>query len=238
MVTALDGKTLPDVVVKASGPVDREAPTDSSGLVNFANMSPGTYRLRFEHEGFITFEKEVSLTSGKPLRASASLSAAPPPPPPPKPEPAPAQPNTQPVSAGNYQPNVLNFLSWLDSSFIGRAPSKRLASGCTASATTTMIQTNEPIAERTHADADETIYVVAGEGTLRMGGKEHSLSAGSLVTAPRGTTHSITRRGSRPLMFVSTVSGPPCQAGTVTAALGSGLWALGKIFEYAVEGFG
>ena len=84
IVTALDGKTLPDVVVKASGPVDREAPTDPSGLVTFANMSPGTYRLRFEHEGFITFEKEISLAAGKPLRASASLSAAPPPPPPPK----------------------------------------------------------------------------------------------------------------------------------------------------------
>jgi len=212
MVTALDGKTLPDVVVRASGPVDREAPTDSSGLVNFANMSSGTYRLRFEHEGFITFEKEVSL-SGKPLRASASLSAAPPPPPPPKPEPAPAQPSSQPAASGDYQPNVANFLSWLDSSFIGRAPSKRLASGCTASATTTMVQTNEAIAERTRPDADETIYVVAGEGMLRMGGREHALSAGSLVTAPRGTTLSITRRGSRPLMFVSTLSGPPCQPG-------------------------
>jgi mannose-6-phosphate isomerase-like protein (cupin superfamily) len=211
MVTALDGKTLPDVVVKASGPVDRETPTDSSGLVNFANMSSGTYRLRFEHEGFITFEKEVSL-SAKPLRASASLSAAPPAPPPPRPEPAPA-PITQPVAPGDYQPNVANFLSWLDSSFIGRAPSKRLASGCTATATTTMIQTNEAIAERTRPDTDETIYVVAGEGTLRMGGREHALSAGSLVTAPRGTTLSITRRGSRPLMFVSTLSGPPCQPG-------------------------
>ena len=213
MVTALDGKTLPDVVVKASGPVDREAPTDPSGLVNFANMSPGTYRLRFEHSDFVTFEKEISLAAGKPLRASASLTAAPPPPPPPKPEPAPVQPTTQPVAAGNFQPNVVNFLSWLDSSFIGRAPSKRLASGCTANATTTMIQTNEAIAERTRTDADETIYVVAGEGTLRMGGREHALSAGSLVTAPRGTALSITRRGSRPLMFVSTVSGPPCQPG-------------------------
>jgi quercetin dioxygenase-like cupin family protein len=213
MVTALDGKTLPEVVVKAAGPVDREAPTDPSGLVTFANMSPGTYRLRFEHPGFITFEKEISLAAGKPLRASASLSAAPPPPAPPKVEPAAPPPVAPSGPAGNYQPNVVNFLSWLDSSFIGRAPSKSLTSGCTASATTTMIQTNESIAERTRPDADETIYVVAGEGTLRMGGREHALSAGSLVTAPRGTTHSITRRGSRPLMFVSTLSGPPCQPG-------------------------
>jgi mannose-6-phosphate isomerase-like protein (cupin superfamily) len=213
MVTALDGKTLPDTVVKASGPVDREAPTDPSGLVTFANMSPGTYRLRFEREGFITFEKEVSLAAGKPLRASASLSAAPPPPSPPKADPAPAQPAAQPVPAGNYQPNVANFESWIDSSFIGRAPSKRLVAGCTASATSAMVQTNESIAERTRGDADETIYVVAGEGSIRMSGRDHALSASSFVIIPRGTTHSITRRGSRPLMFVSTVSGPACQPG-------------------------
>jgi len=176
-------------------------------------LAPGTYRLRFEHPGFITFEKEISLAAGKPLRASASLSAAPPPPPPPKVEPAAPPPVTSPGPPGNYQANVVNFESWIDSSFIGRAPSKRLASGCTASATTAMVQTNESIAERTRNDADETIYVVAGEGTLKMGGREHGLSASSLVTIPRGTTHSITRRGSRPLMFVSTLSGPPCQPG-------------------------
>jgi mannose-6-phosphate isomerase-like protein (cupin superfamily) len=211
MVTALDGKTLPEVVVKATGPVDREATTDPSGLVTFPNMAPGTYRLRFEHPGFITLEKEISLAAGKPLRASASLSEAPPPPPPPKPEPAPEPSNAPP--AGNFQSNVANFESWIDSSFIGRAPSKRLAAGCTASATTAMVQTNESPGERTRADADETIYVVAGEGTLRMGGREHVLNASSLVTIPRGTTHTITRRGSRPLMFVSTISGPACQPG-------------------------
>ena len=176
-------------------------------------MAPGTYRLRFEHPGFITLEKEVSLAAGKPLRASASLSAAPPPPPPPKAEPAAPAPSNATPPAGNYQPNVANFESWIDSSFIGRAPSKRLVAGCTASATTAMVQTNESLGERTRADADETIYVVAGEGTLRMGGRDHVLNASSLVTIPRGTAHTITRRGSRPLMFVSTVSGPPCQPG-------------------------
>ncbi len=213
MVTALDGKTLPEVVVKAAGPVDREAPTDPSGLVTFANMAPGTYRLRFEHPDFITLEKEISLAAGKPLRASASLSAAPPPPPAPKVEAPPPPTSNAPAPPGTYQPNVANFESWIDSSFIGRAPSKRLPVGCTASASTTMVQTNESIPERTRSDADEVIYVVAGEGTLRMGGRDHPLSASSLVTIPRGTAHTVTRRGSRPLMFVSTISGTPCQPG-------------------------
>jgi mannose-6-phosphate isomerase-like protein (cupin superfamily) len=76
-----------------------------------------------------------------------------------------------------------------------------------------MVQTNEPVAEHTHADGDEVIYVVAGEGTLRTGGKDLPITTSSLLTIPRGTTHSVVRRGSRPLVFVSTVSGPLCQPG-------------------------
>ena len=106
MVTALDGKTLPEVAVRATGPVEREGLTDPSGLATLANVMPGTYRLRFEHEGFVTFEKEVVIAAGKPLRASASLTAAPPPPEPPKPE---ASPPPPPVKAdGSYAPNTLS----------------------------------------------------------------------------------------------------------------------------------
>jgi len=213
MVTALDGRTLPEVVVRAAGPVDREAPTDPSGLVTLANMAPGTYRLRFEHPGFITFEKEISLAAGRPMRASVSLSAAPPPPPPPKVEPPPPSPVAPAVPADNYQSSVVNFLSWIDSSFIGRAPSKQLAAGCTASATSSLVQINESISERTRADSDETIYVVAGEATIRMAGREQVLTTTSVATIPRGLAYSITRRGSRPFMFVSTLSGQPCQPG-------------------------
>jgi quercetin dioxygenase-like cupin family protein len=73
-----------------------------------------------------------------------------------------------------------------------------------------LFQTNEPVPEHTHADTEETIYVVVGEGTLNVGGRDFPLAASSFVTIPRGTSHSMTRRGSRPLMFVSTLSGQPC----------------------------
>ncbi len=59
LVTAMDGKPLPEIWVKASGPVDREGPTDASGTVLFNNVTPGSYRLRFEHEKFVTLEKDV-----------------------------------------------------------------------------------------------------------------------------------------------------------------------------------
>jgi quercetin dioxygenase-like cupin family protein len=209
-VTNLEGKTLPDVWVKASGPVDREGPTDSSGMVTFNNLSAGAYRLRFEHDKFVTLERDVTVVAGKPLRLAVSLNAAPPPPPPPpKPEPPPAPAVALPPTDG-YTPAVVSVQAWIESNFIGRAPSKSRNAGCTGATTSTMVQTNESISEHTHADTDETIYVVAGEGTFRVPGRESPLAASSFVSIPRGTPHSITRKGSRPLMYVSTLAGVPC----------------------------
>ena len=213
MVTALDGKTIPEAIVKTSGPVDREAPTDPSGLVTFANMAPGTYRLRIEHPGFITLEKEVSLAAGKPLRAvgvaqcRATATAAAQSRSRHRRQPAPSGP------AGNYAPNSVDIPDLFEKNFIGSGPVKRSPIGCTASSTSTLVQLREPITDHAHADADELIYIVAGEGTHKVDGKEHALSGGVFSTVPRGVTHSIVRRGRQPLVIISTLSGPPCQPG-------------------------
>jgi mannose-6-phosphate isomerase-like protein (cupin superfamily) len=212
MVTALDGRTIPDTEVKATGPVDREATTDPSGLVTFPNMAPGTYRLRFEHPQFITLEKEVTLPTGKPLRASATLSPAPPPPPPPKVEPPPA-PAPGPAPAGNYAPTSVDIPDLFEKNFVGSAPIKRSPIGCTASATSTLVQLRDPLADHAHNDSDELIYVVAGEGTHKVAGREYPLSGGVFSVVPRGVTHGIVRRGRQPLVIISTMSGPPCQPG-------------------------
>jgi len=212
MVTASDGKTLPGVAVRATGPVDREAETDPSGLVTFGNMSAGTYRLRFDHKEYVPFEKEVTLAAARVTpRYNVSLTAAPPPPPAPKPEPA--EPAAPPVPNGNYSPSTVSIPDFIESNYIGSAPVKNSSIGCTAATTTTLVQTKDPVKEHSHADADEIINVVAGEGTIRVAGRESALSAATVVVVPRGTPHTLTRRGSRPLIFVSTLAGPPCQAG-------------------------
>ena len=213
MVTALDGRTIPDTMVKAIGPVDGEASSDPSGLVTLNILSPGTYRVRFEHPAFITLEKEISIAAGKPLRASATLSAAPPPPPPPKVEAPPTPPPPTPAPAGSYSPNAVDIPDLFEKNFIGSAAIKRSPIGCTASSTSTLVQLRDPVADHAHADADELIYIVAGEGTHKIGGKEQSLSGGVFTIIPRGTTHSLTRRGRQPLVIISTLSGPPCQPG-------------------------
>jgi mannose-6-phosphate isomerase-like protein (cupin superfamily) len=56
-----------------------------------------------------------------------------------------------------------------------------------------------------------TYYVVAGEGTIKMGGRDLALGASSFVSIPRGTAHTVARRGRRPLIMIATVSGTPCE---------------------------
>jgi mannose-6-phosphate isomerase-like protein (cupin superfamily) len=211
MVTALDGKTLPETFVKATGAVDREGATDPSGQLSFLNMPAGTYRLRFEREQFVTLEKEVTLVAGRPMRVSAALTAAPPPPSAPKSEPA-APPPPAPAPDGNYSPSSTSIPDFIEKNYIGSAAVKLSPVGCGGSAASTLIQTKDPLPEHAH-DADEIIYVVAGEGTHRVGGRDGNLMAGTFAFVPKGTPHTLTRRGSRPLIFVSTLAGPPCQPG-------------------------
>jgi quercetin dioxygenase-like cupin family protein len=77
--------------------------------------------------------------------------------------------------------------------------------------TVQLLQLREPLGEHSHADVDEVIYVVGGGGTHRISGQEIPLSAGVLATVPRGTAHSITRRGRNPIVVLS-LRTEPCAA--------------------------
>ena len=103
---------------------------------------------------------------------------------------------------------------FLETNFIGRSePQKLSVVGCTGFATTRILQVRDPLENRSNADADEALYVVAGEATVKVGGKDMPLDAGALLIIPRGTTSSIARRGRNPVMLISVVSGPPCSGG-------------------------
>ena len=207
----MDGKPLPEIWVRASGPVDREGSTDPSGTVTFSNVTAGAYRLRFEHDNFVTLERDVAVVAGKPLKASVALNAAPPPPPPPKVEAPPQPPLATAAPTGSYPPMSVDITDFFEKNFIGNAPIKRSPIGCTNSSTSTLVQLRELLADQAHPDADELIYVVAGEGTHKVAGQERQLSGGVFAIVPRGNSHSIVRRGGRPLVIISTLSGPPCQ---------------------------
>jgi mannose-6-phosphate isomerase-like protein (cupin superfamily) len=75
-----------------------------------------------------------------------------------------------------------------------------------------MIQLNEPLPERLYDQAESFYYVLGGEGTLRLNGRDSTLATGQFVMIPRGTSHAFTRRGRRPLILLAILSGEPCDS--------------------------
>lgn len=211
-ITVADPGGLPvqDVTVTATGPLDRQGTTLASGLVRFLNMRGGEYRLRFAHPRFVLLERDIAIRPGQPMSIDVTLSRASQEPEEPEtpetPPPAPA-----PASAPAGEPRSVAVVDFVERNFIsGRDPIKEDQLGCTASAKTTLIQVRDPLPERALADADEVIYVVAGEGTLRLGNRDVPLAATTLAVVPRGTVRGVTRKGRNPLIFVSVLSGPAC----------------------------
>ena len=72
------------------------------------------------------------------------------------------------------------------------------------------MQINEPVTEHTHADADEFVYVIAGQGTARLGDRQEPLSAGVFMMIPRGAAHAFTAAAKKPLVLISTRAGEQC----------------------------
>jgi hypothetical protein len=215
LVTDRQGKPLQDIAVKATGPAERDGKTDSEGIIVLRNVNPGTYRLRFESPGTITLEREVTVAAGRPVKTTAELTAAPPPPPPPKPEPPPApKPEPPPPVRPSGPPSSVSIPDFVEKNYISRgAPSKNSPVGCTATSTASLIQLREPLAEHSHAEADELLYVVAGEGVQRIGSVDMNLTAGTFAVIPRGTPHTITRKSNTPMIMISILTGPPCEPG-------------------------
>jgi mannose-6-phosphate isomerase-like protein (cupin superfamily) len=208
IVRDVSGTPLQGVRITVSGPADQQLTTDATGNARLASPPPGTYRLRFEHEGFVMLEREVSIKNGQPSEIDVALTMAPAPPPPPPPPPTP--PRSEPAAAGGL-PAFVSIPAFLDHNFIGRDPLKESVLGCTPSGTTRLLQLRDNLATHTHDGLDETVYVVAGEGAVRIREESTPVAPGSLSIIPRGAPHGFERRGKNPLILLSMLSGQPCQ---------------------------
>lgn len=212
-VTDAVGAVLGDVQVRATGPVEREGRTSDEGTLKFANLKPGTYRLRFVREGYFTLERDVALRAGQPLQIEVTLSEAPPPmPPPPSPPPEkppePPPPPPPPVA----EPKTVAIPSFVELNFIGaRATRKDSLIACAGTGTATLVQLREPLADEVHDATDEWLYVIAGEGTLQVGEREEKLAAGTFSLVPRTVRHTIVPRGRNPLILIAIQTGTPCR---------------------------
>ena len=168
-------------------------------------------RIRFSGESVTTLEREVNLPAGKTTPLEINLSPAPPPKeiikvvqaPPPAPAAAPPGP------AG--QAGVLDVPELLEQDFVRKEPRRDTLIACSGNMRTMMLQLNEPLPERLYDKAEVVYYAIGGEGNVRLAGREMPLKVNGLVTVPRGTAHSITRRGNRTLVLLAFISGEPCE---------------------------
>jgi mannose-6-phosphate isomerase-like protein (cupin superfamily) len=215
VVRDFSGTPLEGVRVVVNGPRSIEVQTDRTGSAKTA-LADGSYRLHFEREGFVTLERDVVIKAGRPAEIDVALTPAPPPPPPP-PAPAPPPPPQAPHPGPSGPPVIVSIPAFLDKNFIGRDPLKESVLGCTSDVTTRLLQLHDALAAHTHADLDEVLYVVAGDGAVKIQDRQTPIAAGSLTVIPRGISHEVERRGKNPLILLSTLSGAPCRGAAVAA---------------------
>jgi hypothetical protein len=203
-VTDPAGTPIGGVSVTVEGPAKRQVTTEV-GRIALENLPAGTYHFTFERDGFYVFEKDVTARGRVPIDVKVTMSPRPKPVPalrPPPPEAATTTPTASPV--------ILDLPAFIEKNYVGRAAGKTLSLACSPGGTSTLIQINQPIAEHAHADADEFIYVIAGDGTAHVGGRDERLHAGFLLVVPRRTAHSFTVNGRSPLVMLSTRAGEKC----------------------------
>jgi hypothetical protein len=214
-ITSNTGSPIEGVTVTVMGPVDREVKSPASGPTRITGLRAGTYRVRFTHDDFITFEKEIVWRAGTAApEMSVTLNPAPeapapPPPPPAAPKPEPAAAKLPPPGT----PKTMPLIDYIEKNLIsGREPQKQSLLGCSGMGQALLWQVRDPWTGRQHDEADGMIYVIAGEGSLRLGDRDVRVTNGSFAVVPRGTAYGFTRSGRNPLIVLAVLSGAPCDA--------------------------
>jgi len=209
-VTNGHGTPIPGVQVDIDGASDRNGETDASGQINFVGMQAGTYRARFGGDKVTPFEREVIVRAGLPTVIDVTLNPAPPPPPAAPPQLV--QPTVvAPIIGPRGMPQVLSVVDLAEKQLGGNQARRETLVACSGNTRTTLVLLNQDQPERLYDSAETEYYVVAGQGAVRLNGKDTGLAAGTYVSLPRNTGHSIVRRGNRPLILLATLSGPPCE---------------------------
>ena len=204
-VTDSTGAPVSDVRVTLTGPVTRTARTERGRTV-FENVPSGQYTVAFEKAGYVSADRSVTGRGSKPIDVAVTLEReAPPPPTPVEPPPPPPAPPVDTKIA------ILDMPAFIEKNYIGRATGKTTPMGCAAGGSSTLIQMNEPLAEHTHDDADEFIYVIAGQGVAKVSGREEPLGPAVFLMVPRGMPHTMSVGPKKPLVMMSVLAGERCR---------------------------
>jgi len=196
------GAPVGDVKVSLTGAVTRTSRTERGRTV-FEGLPAGDYRVVFEKTGYVTLERDVTGRGAKPIDVKVTLNPVPLPP---------IQPvGSLPPQAVEGKMAVLDMPAFIEKNYVGRAAGKTTPMACATGGSGTLLQLNEPLAQHAHADADEFIYVIAGEGMARLSGREESLGPAVFLMVPRGTPHTISAGRKKPLVMMSILAGGQCR---------------------------
>ena len=204
-VADMSGKPVGDVRVTLTGVVTRSTRTERGRTV-FENLPAGEYTLKFERSGYVTVEREVTGRGSKPIEVAVIME---PEPAAPAPEPKPVEP--PPAPAPPIKMAVLDMPAFIEKNYIGRAAGKTTPMGCAPGGSSTLIQMNEPLAQHSHDEADEFIYVIAGQGMAKLSGREEPLGPAVFLMVPRGMPHTVTAGPKKPLVMMSVLAGDKCR---------------------------
>ena len=211
-VTDRSGKPAPFAHVIAEGPSSRDGVADAAGLITFRSLTAGTYRVRAEAEGFIALEKEVTVRGAMPA-VEFALSAAPSAPRPESAPPAPTAP--APVALAPVvrpgEPRIVSLLDVAENSLGGKDAVRTVPVGCSGVSRSQLLVVRDTLAGDARPDADDMLYVIAGEASITLAGKTQNITSGWFSIVPRGTSRTVVRRGKNPLILLSMVSGPSCE---------------------------
>jgi len=222
LVTDRQGRPLPSAHVVIDGISDREGLTNASGHVVFRSMRAGAYKVQVERVAFITFEKEFSVRAQKErtsvvaaLSPAASVAALAPR--------APVSPNGALSSSGSLSstrplssigdagtPRIVSIPDLAEKHLIGHNSVKESPIGCSGLTGARLIQVTEPLSDHKHSDAEEMLYVVAGEAALTVGGKTETVKSGWFSIIPRGVPYALIRTGRNPVILLSVLGSQPC----------------------------
>jgi hypothetical protein len=211
------GRPITNAHVTTQGPTERDDTTDKTGIVTLKTMAAGNYRVRAERDGYFALEKEIAVRGAvAPMQVIVSLAAAPAPPEP-EPKPAPPPPPPPPPPAPSYgppgEPRTLSIPNLAEHSLGGKDPVKVFPIGCSGSSLSRLIVLHDAVPPGANKDAEETLYLVAGEATLTLGNaKEQAITPGWFAIVPRGTSYALEKKGKNPAILLSTVFGRPCDA--------------------------
>ena len=201
------GAPVGDVRVSLTGAVTRTTRTERGRTV-FENLPSGEYQVRFERRGYVTVERDVTGRGSKPIEVKVTM----------EPETAPpvepvATPPPPPVAApaNDVKMVVLDMPAFIEKNYIGRAAGKTTPLGCATGGSSTLLQINEPLAEHSHDDADEFVYVIAGQGMAKLSGREEPLGPAVFLMIPRGMPHTITAGPKKPLVMMAVRAGDKCR---------------------------